>query len=113
MRLPLPRTREIPDTDYGCEIFSAHWFNAIVAGALKWTGYWQLRIRRRVNAPHLMGLKQKPSQKPTRMKDYTYFELMKVEGVGPKTAQAILGKLASGRDLTAKEREYLNASGLG
>ena len=104
MRLPLPRTREIPDTDYGCEIFSAHWFNAIVAGALKWTGYWQLRIRRRVNAPHLIDLKQKPSQKPTRMKDYAYFELMKVEGVGPKTAQTILGKLASGRDLTAKER---------
>ncbi len=53
VRLPLPRTREIPDTDYGCEIFSAHWFNAIVAGALKWTGYLQLRIRRRARVLRL------------------------------------------------------------
>ena len=104
MRLPLPRTREITDMYYGCESFLAYWFYALVAGALQWTGYWQLRIRPAVNAPYLMGLKQKPSQKPTRMKDYAYFELMKVEGVGPKTAQTILGKLASGRDLTAKER---------
>ena len=104
MRLPLPRTHKIQDMDYGCESLLAYWLNALVAGALRWTGYWQLRIRRRVNAPHLIGLKQKPSQKPTRMKDYAYFELMKVEGVGPKTAQTILGKLASGRDLTAKDR---------
>ena len=84
MRLPLPRTREIPATDYGCEGFLAYWLNAFVAGALQWTGYWQLRIRRSVNAPHLIGLKQKPSQKPTRMKDYAYFELMKVEELALK-----------------------------
>ena len=113
MTLPLPRIIEYPDTDYGCDSFLAYWFNALVAGALQWTGYWQLRIRPAVNAPHLMALKQKPSQKPTRMKDNAYFELMKVEEVGPKTAQTILGKLASGRDLTAKEREYLNTAGLG
>ena len=47
MRLPLPRTREIPDPYYGCESFLAYWFNALVAGALQWTGYWQLRISRR------------------------------------------------------------------
>ena len=46
---PSPRTREIPATDYGCEGFLAYWLNAFVAGALQWTGYWQLRIRRRVN----------------------------------------------------------------
>ena len=56
---------------------------------------------------------QKPAQRPTHIKDYAYFELIKVAGVDPKTAQTILGKLASGRDLTAKEREYLNAAGLG
>ena len=49
MTLPLPRTHEIPDPYYGCESFLAYWFNALVAGALQWTGYWQLRIRRKVN----------------------------------------------------------------
>ena len=54
-----------------------------------------------------MGLETKAIPKPTRMKDYAYFELMKVEGVGPKTTQTILGKLASGRDLTAKENTLI------
>ena len=47
MRLPIPRTREIPDTDYGCESFFAYWFNTLVAGALQLTGYWKSRTRRR------------------------------------------------------------------